>query len=196
MNKKNITYSALLCLIILLLNYQIALAHESITVGDYTLEIGWLSEPPIVGQQNAIVVNVSTSTDQQPVEDVSSLTVTISYGGQNKTLTLQPLGEDTPGQFVAPILPTIAGEYTVMLGGMLGDTLVNAETQVEEVQPAEMLQFPILNSAQQSNDLGLMNWLLYLSLLIGMIALILGIMALRGKSQQVSLIGGRSVHLL
>ena len=183
MNKKNITYSALLCLIILLLNYQIALAHESITVGDYTLEIGWLSEPPIVGQQNAIVVNVSTSADQQPVEDVSSLTVTISYGGLNKTLTLQPLGEDTPGQFVAPILPTVAGEYTVMLGGMLGDTLVNAETQVEEVQPAEMLQFPILNSEQQSNDLGLMNWLLYLSLLIGMIALILGVMALRSKSR-------------
>jgi hypothetical protein len=179
MNKKNISISALLCLIILMLNYQIALAHESITVGDYTLEIGWLSEPPIVGQQNAIVVNVSTTSDEQPVEDVSSLTVTISYGGQNKTLTLQPLGEDTPGQFVAPILPTVPGEYTVMLGGMLGDTLVNAETQVEEVQPTEMLQFPIMSSAQQSNDPGLMNWLIYLSLLIGMIALILGVMALR-----------------
>ena len=171
--------AGLIALIALMLSYQVALAHESITVGDYTLEIGWLSEPPIVGQQNAIVVNVSKTSDQQPVEDVSALTVTISYGGQNKLLTLQPLGEDTPGQFVAPILPTIPGEYTIILGGTLGDTTVNTETHVEEVQPADTLQFPSVESAQQNADLGIMNWLIYVSLLIGLIALILGVMALR-----------------
>jgi hypothetical protein len=113
------------------------------------------------------------------VEDVSSLTVTVSYGGHNKALTLQPLGEDTPGQFVAPILPTVPGEYTVLLGGALEDTAVDAQTHVEEVEPATTLAFPVLDSSQQSTDLGVMNWLIYLSLLIGMIALILGVMALR-----------------
>ena len=163
----------------LILNVQPALAHESITVGDYTLEVGWLSEPPVVGQQNAIVVNVSTTSDEKPVEDVSALTVTISYGGQDKTLTLQPLGEDTPGQFVAPILPTVAGEYSIIFGGMLGDTAVDAETHVEEVQTADTLQFPSVASAEQSADLGAINWLIYLSLLIALIALVLGVMALR-----------------
>jgi len=163
----------------LIINVQVALAHESITVGDYTLEVGWLSEPPVVGQQNAIVVNVSTTSDEQPVEDVSALTVAISYGGQDKTLTLQPLGEDTPGQFVAPILPTVAGEYSVIFGGMLGDTPVDADTHVEEVQPADTLQFPSVASTEQSADLGVMNWLIYLSLLIALIALVLGVMALR-----------------
>ena len=177
MNKKSFA-ACLIAFFLLLLNCQLVLAHESITVGNYTLEIGWLSEPPIEGQQNAIVVNVSTS-DKQPVEDVSSLTVTVSYGGHNKTLTLQPLGEDTPGQFVAPILPTVPGEYTVLLGGALEDTAVDAQTHVEEVQPATTLAFPVVDSSQQSADLGLMNWLIYLSLLIGMIALILGVMALR-----------------
>jgi len=177
MNKKSFA-ACLIVFILLLFNFQLAFAHESITVGNYTLEIGWLSEPPIEGQQNAIVVNVSTS-DEQPVEDVSSLTVTVSYGGQNKTLTLQPLGEDTPGQFVAPILPTVPGEYTLTLGGKLGDTAVDAQTHVEEVQPATMLAFPIVDSSQQSADLGVINWLIYLSLLIGLIALILGVMALR-----------------
>jgi hypothetical protein len=184
MNKKIFSFSALLCLIILILNYQIAFAHESITVGDYTLEIGWLSEPPIVGQQNAIVVNVSTTSDEQPVEDVSSLTVTISYGGQNKTLMLQPLGEDTPGQFIAPILPTVAGQYTIKLGGTLGDTAVNAEVEPEEVQSADTLQFPSVASVastDQSADLATMHWLIYISLLIGLIALILGVMALRSS---------------
>jgi hypothetical protein len=162
----------------LILNVKTALAHESITVGDYTLEVGWLSEPPVVGQHNAIVVNVTTG-EEQPVEDISSLTLTISYGGQDKTLTLQPLGEDTPGQFVAPILPTVAGEYSVILGGMLGDTAVDAETHIEEVQTADTLQFPSVASAEQSADLGAINWLIYLSLLIGLIALVLGVMALR-----------------
>ena len=114
MNKRIFAFTGLMVLLALLTNYQIAFAHEAITVGDYELEVGWVAEPPVVGQQNAIVVNVSdtSSGEAQPVEDVSALTVTVSYGGQSKTLTLQPLGEDTTGQFVAPILPTVAGQYT------------------------------------------------------------------------------------
>ena len=102
----------------------------------------------------------------------------VSYGDQNKTLTLQPLGEDTPGQFVAPILPTIPGQYTVNLGGKLGDTDVKVDVQPEEVQAADVLQFPTAASTQSANP-GMMNWLIYLSLLIGLVALILGVMALR-----------------
>jgi hypothetical protein len=183
MNKKLFLRAGLLAIFALLLNFQLALAHESITVGDYTLEIGWLSEPPVVGQQNAIVVNVSKG-EEEPVEDVSSLTVTISYGGQEKTLTLQPLGEDTPGQFIAPILPTVPGQYAVKLGGTLGDTAVDADVDPEEVQPADTLQFPSAASAastdaEQNTAAGSINWLIYLSLLIGLIALILAVMALR-----------------
>jgi len=181
MNRKFFLPACLIALTALLFSYQIALAHESITVGDYTVEIGWLSEPPIVGQQNAIVVNVSMG-EEQPVEDVSSLTVTIAYGGQDKTLTLQPLGEDTPGQFIAPILPTVAGQYTVKLGGKLGDTAVDAGVEPEEVQPADILQFPSEASAASETpvpNVATPNWLIYLSLLIGLIALVLGVMALR-----------------
>ena len=182
MTKRLSVNAVLLTIVALLLNFQLALAHESITVGDYTLEVGWLGEPPIVGQQNAIVVNVSTTSDEQPVEDVSDLTVTVSYGGQEKTLTLQPLGEDTPGQFVAPILPTVAGQYTIKLGGTLGDTAVATQVDPEEVQPSDTLAFPSVvraESGQQSENLATMNWLIYISLLIGLIALILGVMALR-----------------
>jgi hypothetical protein len=182
MQKKIFVPACLISLIALLTSYSIVFAHESITVGDYTVEIGWVNEPPIVGQQNAIVVNVSTTSDGKPVEDVSALTVAVSYGGQTKTLTLQPLGEDTPGQFVAPILPTIPGQYTINLGGKLGTTDVKTDVQPEEVQSADVIQFPSAGSAaasDQSATLGMMNWLIYLSLLIGLIALVLGVMAVR-----------------
>src|SRR5690242_3116498 len=140
MNRNKLWMAGLVALFLLLINVQLVLAHTPVTVGAYTVEIGWVNEPPIVGQQNAVVVNVSTTSDDKPVQDVSSLTVMVSYGGQNKTLTLQPLGEDTPGQFIAPILPTVAGQYTIVLGGKLGDTAVdNVQVQPEEVMPADTL---------------------------------------------------------
>ena len=184
MKKQTLWLAGLLAFIALVLNFQFALAHEGITVGDYEIEFGWLNEPPVTGQSNAVVVNVST-TSGEPVEDVSSLTVNISYGGQEKALTLQPLDEHSPGHFIAPVLPTIPGKYTLHFGGTLGDTDVNAEVEPEEVQPVETIQFPVEENAAsteqagQSTDLGMLNWLTYLSLLVGLIALVLAVMALR-----------------
>ena len=163
----------------LILNVQLALAHESITVGDYTLEVGWLSEPPVVGQHNAIVVNVTTG-EEQPVEDISSLTLTISYGGQQKTLTLEPVDEHSPGQYVAPILPTVAGEYSVIFGGTLGETAVDAETHVEEVQTADTLAFPNVESSQpETTSFGMTEWLAIAGFVSGLAGLILSLLNMR-----------------
>ena len=180
MNKNKLWIASLISMIALTLSFQRALAHESVTAGDYEIEVGWLNEPPIAGQMNAIAVNVTNTAgeDEQPVEDVSSLTVTLSYGGQSKALTLQPLGEDTPGQFVAPILPTVPGEYEVLFGGSLGDTAVDAHTHVEEVEPADALAFPSMDSSANGSNDGL-GWLVWLSLLIGLVGVGLGVTALR-----------------
>ena len=180
MSKKKLWTAGFISIIVLVFNFQIAFAHEGVTVGDYEIEIGWVNEPPIVGQQNALVVNVSntSSGEAQPVEDVSALTVTISYGGQSKTLTLQPLGEDTPGQFAAPLIPTVAGEYTVTLGGKLGDTDVSAEIHPEEVASADVLQFPSV-ATSQSSDAGATGWLTWLAFFTGLIGIGLGVTALR-----------------
>jgi len=177
MKKKTLWMAGLVALMAVILNFQLALAHESITVGDYTLEIGWLSEPPVVGQHNAIVVHVSTTSDEQPVEDVSGLTLTISYGGQSKTLTLESLDEHTPGQFVAPILPTVPGQYMVHFGGTLGDTAVDAEMEPEEVQPADTLQFPNVDSTQsEGGSFGTTEWLAIAGLVSGLAGLALSLL--------------------
>jgi hypothetical protein len=183
MNRKKLWIAGLISFALLSLNFRLALAHETITVGDYEIEVGWLNEPPIVGEKNGIVVNVTDTSGggQQPVEDVSSLTVFISYGGQRKVLMLQPLGEDTPGQFVAPILPTVPGEYEVIFSGSLGETAVDAETHVEEVQPIETLAFPSVDSAQQAAGT---QWLVWLSILIGLIGVGIAVTALRKASMR------------
>jgi len=181
MNKASLIRACLIALVALLLNFQLALAHESVTVGDYEIEIGWVDEPAIVGQKNAIAINVSNTSggEPQPVEDVSSLTVTVSYGGQSKELTLEPLGEDTPGQFAAPLLPTVPGEYMIKLGGSLGDTAVDAEVHPEEVATADTIQFPSPESAQQSANSGAAAWLTWLAVLLGLVSLGLSVAALR-----------------
>lgn len=109
----------MIAFIALLFNFQLMLAHEGITVGDYEIVVGWVNEPPVAGQLNGIEIHVSntSSGEEQPVEDISSLNATISYGGQSKELTFEPAGENAPGEFHAVLLPTIPGQYTVVFGG-------------------------------------------------------------------------------
>jgi hypothetical protein len=178
MNKKIVLPACLTALILLMLNFQLAFAHETIIIGDYQIEIGWVTEPPIAGQMNAIVVNVSKGAEQ-PVEDVSDLIVSVTYGGQSKTLTLQPLGEDTPGQFAAPILPSIAGQYTVRLSGKLGSTDVSANVEPEAVQIPDVIQFPLVEASSQTPGFGLIGWLALLGVVLGLAGIGVGVMALR-----------------
>jgi copper resistance protein C len=147
-------------------------------VGDYQIEMGWSTEPPITGQRNGIIVNV-TKVEEEPVENVSNLVISVAYGGQTKNLTLQPLGEDTPGQFVAPILPSIPGQYTINLGGKLGDTGVSAEVDPEAVQLPNTIQFPLVEASSQNTGFGLAGWLSLLGILLGLAGIGLGMVALR-----------------
>ena len=179
MNKKIFAITGLIVLIALLVNYQNVSAHQGITVGDYELEIGWVIEPPLVGQQNAIVVNVSNSNGGEALSEedvIEELTVTISYGEQGKLLTLQPLGEDTPGHFVAPVLPAVAGQYLLILGGELGNTDIDLQMVPEEVQSIETLQFPSAENIQQKSSI---DWFPWLGIIPGFIGVGLSIIALR-----------------
>lgn len=157
-------------------------AHTTVTSGLYDIEIGWVNEPPIIGQMNAIVVNISDhASGAASKADVSGLTVTVSYGGQSKILTLQPLGEDTTGQYVAPILPTIPGLYTVDVTGKLADTDVKVEVQPEEVQAADTVQFPNPEASQTQGgaSFGLTGWLAIAGLVFGLAGLVVALLAWR-----------------
>ena len=178
-NKNAIALIIALCMALAVIG--IASAHTTVHNGPYNVEVGWLDEPPIVGQMNGIVMNLSTNdAAATPVTtSTSGLTMTVSYGGQSKVLTLQPLGEDTPGQYVAPILPSVAGLYTVDVTGTLGTTAVKVEAQPEEVLSPDTVQFPSAAATSSGNSLGLAGWLGVAGLVIALAAVVLGILALR-----------------
>ena len=124
----------LLALMALILNFKSAFAHESITVGDYEIVYGWVNEPPIAGQLNGveIFVNNTSAGEEQTVEEhvIHSLVVELSYGGESKILTLEPVF-DAAGAFDATIRPTIPGLYSLKFSGTLGDTPVAEEVELE-----------------------------------------------------------------
>jgi hypothetical protein len=127
----------------------VASAHQTITDQGYDIEYGWVNEPVIINQPNAVVINITqhattTDTTTTPANvDVSGLVLSASYGGQVKTLTLQPLAENTPGQFVAPMMPTVAGKYTLQLSGKIdGNAIDTIQVQPEEAQTPDVVAFP------------------------------------------------------
>jgi hypothetical protein len=118
------------------------LPHERIVSGDYALVLGWLEEPPVVGLKNAALVEVTTATDDQPVEGAEgTLTAQIAYGGKNKELLLRPL-EGQPGTYVGDFIPTRRGIYTLKLGGTINSQPIDVSYEIEEVGSLDSLTFP------------------------------------------------------
>jgi hypothetical protein len=188
MNKKHFAVAGLLALIALSLNFQFAFAHESITVGDYEIVYGWVHEPPITGQLNGveIFVNDTSGGSEQPVEEhiIHSLVVELTYGGETKILTMEPVF-DTAGAFDATVIPAIPGLYSLKFSGTLDDTPVDAEVELEEVQATDAVQFPgaaSIASNNQDTAAGTADWLVWLSLLLGLSGVGLGAIAL-GKTR-------------
>ncbi len=119
-----------------------ASAHTSVDVGPYTLEVGWVDEPPLAGMKNAVFISITNKDTSQPVEGVSTLEVTVSIGGKDRKLELRPLSEDQPGQYAADFIPTRRGTYTVKLSGKIETTDVNTSVDIEEVGSPDSLAFP------------------------------------------------------
>ena len=187
MNNKPLFIGCLLILLALILDVQKALAHESITVGDYEIVYGWVNEPPIAGQMNGveIFINNTSSGEAQPVEEqlLHSLIVVLSYGPEIRPLTLEPVF-DTAGAFDATVIPTIPGLYSLKFSGMLGDTPVDVDVELEEVQAPDAVQFPSAASTastDQKMSAGAPDLLIWLSLLLGLLGVGLGALALRRR---------------
>lgn len=116
-----------------------ALAHTRVEVGPYAIVVGWLAEPPIVGERNALTIEITEN--ELPVTGAeATLDVEVLYGGRTWRVNMNPT--NTPGLYTATLFPTVRGQYTVRLFGALANTEVDVPVDPEEVLPASNLQFP------------------------------------------------------
>lgn len=120
-------------------------AHISKTLGNFTVEVGWSNEPPLVGEINNAIVQVNKGTESNftPVRNaLSEMYVLVKYGGVTKTLDFKP-SEQSAGLYQVEMIPTRLGSYSLVLNGTLqGQSIVNAEIPLDDVESKQKLSFP------------------------------------------------------
>jgi len=123
---------------------QISFAHISKTFGNTTIEAGWLSEPPLAGDLNSIVLQVSSgaTNEQTPVANaLANLTLSVKSGTITKVLDFQP-SPTTDGGYEGVILPTRVGPYSLVLQGEVKGQKVDSEFKIEDVESKSIFSFP------------------------------------------------------
>jgi type 1 fimbria pilin len=131
-----------------------ALAHVPLTAGSYHIALGWANEPTYVGEQNAVQVLVSDGSGNA-VTDLgpSDLQVIVSTAGQtSQPLSFEPAfdtdeGTGMPGDYRAPMIPTLPGDYTFHLtgsvdGNPIDATATSSDSTFDSVQDPTSIQFP------------------------------------------------------
>ena len=111
---------------------QISFAHISKTFGNTTLEVGWLSEPPLAGNLNSITlqVNKEVGGEQSPVANsLANLTLSVKSGTITKVLDFQP-SPTTDGGYEGMILPTRVGPYSLVVQGDVKGQKVDGEFKI------------------------------------------------------------------
>lgn len=164
-------------------------AHGSTKVGPYNLVVGWVNEPPLVGERNAILLIVSHEATGEPVTGVeASLDAEVIYGATTFRANLNP--GPIPGEYTLDLIPTVRGQYNLHLFGTIDDTEVEITVEPEEVFAAARLQFPealpdSLTLNQQittlTTELQQARTLAFVAIAIGVIGLGLGLVSLLRK---------------
>jgi hypothetical protein len=127
---------------------QSVYGHTEIKVGNYTIEAGWSNEPPLINNLNEVVIFIFEN--DSPVRNaMKDLSVSINYGGINKKLNFLP-SEESVGQYLADIIPSNLGTYSLNLKGTIGTQNINNDIQIEEVEDAKKLTFPLVSESSNS----------------------------------------------
>jgi len=121
-------------------------AHEKKSVGPVVLTIGWSDEPPLTGVRNAVEVAVADTAGAPVVDPAASLTVQITFAGEQTTLPLVAEARQ-PGRYRAWLIPTRAGTYAFHVSGTIRHQPIDvtstcSDKTFECVADAADLQFP------------------------------------------------------
>lgn len=122
-------------------NFIPALAHTEIARGDVQVAVGWGNEPPLVGQLNTIVLEVTRISDGQPITNaLAQADISLTKGTTAKQLNFRP--QEEPGVYAAEILPTQTGQFSLVLGGTIGGQAFDDIAEVEDVGDTSLIEFP------------------------------------------------------
>ena len=124
-------------------------AHTTVHVEEYSIEVGWGIEPPVVGIRNEIVFKITESGENEGTySGVTSvfkdIDATVMFGGLSKKIDIN--SDPRPGYYFSPIIPTKTGTYMVELKGELRGIPIDIKIPVEDIESTAVLDFPPTNS--------------------------------------------------
>lgn len=137
---------------------NVSFGHTSKTFGNTTIEVGWLSEPPLVSDLNSITLHASkgsSSSNQTPILNaLANLSLSVKYGTTTKQLDFEP-SATTDGAYEGKIIPTRIGPYSLLLQGDIKGQKVDSEFKIEDVESKSILSFPDKSpDTSNSNNVG------------------------------------------
>ncbi|MCV0393336.1 MAG: hypothetical protein K5790_08640 [Nitrosopumilus sp.] len=129
----------------------IAFAHTVDSVGEYRVEIGWMNEPVVSGETNAIEFYVSPLEPGLELEEQvfkngitglkNTVKIQLIYKDESIILPLSP-DHDVTGKYYAFVNPTIAGFYQANILGTINDTPISLSMHPPKVEEREWIEFP------------------------------------------------------
>jgi hypothetical protein len=138
-------------LIVLLVPFASAFAHEHRQVGGYELVVGWVDEPTYAGFQNGVQVRINDAAGKPFADLADTLKVEVIYGRQKtEAVPLVPAfgaKSGRQGEYRAAIIPTRSGVYTFHLIGTIKDQKVDesftaSERTFDLVRESSEIEFP------------------------------------------------------
>lgn len=128
-------------LILILFHTATVFAHKEVQIGNITLQVGWVNEPPMIDFLNQIWISVSEQDNpvRNALKDVST---SVNYGGLSKDLRFLP-SEESAGAYVADIIPKKIGSYSISINGKINNQNVDTNVEIEDVETTDKLAFPI-----------------------------------------------------
>lgn len=136
----------------------IVYGHTVDAVGEYRVEIGWMNEPVVSGETNAIEFYVSPLIPcpeiSKPIKCAESQEFQNGIEGLKKTVKMQlifkdeniilPLSpdHDIPGKYYAFVNPTVSGFYQANVLGTILDTPISLSMHPPKVEERAYIEFP------------------------------------------------------
>jgi hypothetical protein len=139
----------------------ITYGHTVDAVGEYRVEIGWMNEPVVSGETNALELYVSPLVDcpdisismecansqefQNGIEGLRKLLKIQFVYDKTQTITLPLVDDhDVPGKYYAFITPTVSGYFQANLIGKILDIPVNLSMHPPPIKERSYIEFPEL----------------------------------------------------
>lgn len=128
--------------------------HSTVNVEQYQIEVGWATEPSIVGFRNVITFEINQVDSGNIKSGVTNafknLQAIAKSGGITKTLDID--SDPIPGHYFSNIIPTKIGTIEIDLKGEINGVAVDVSVPLEDVENTALLDFPPTTSSSETQD--------------------------------------------